>query len=101
MRRDKGIERFVLVRQLQFGRGWPGGEGGYTSGNVPGRVLDRIKGEILRHMPELEDHPNLDELVRSLPRRLARSETFDFDASMDADRVWGRGMFTEQEEARQ
>lgn len=34
--------------------------------------IDPIKGEILLHMPELEDHPNLDNLVRSIPKRIAR-----------------------------
>jgi hypothetical protein len=86
-------ERYLIDRQIRLGRGWPNDSSGPSGGNVSGRVLDRIKGEILLHMPELEDHPNLDNLVRSIPKRLARPEPFDHDASMDADKRWQRGMF--------
>jgi hypothetical protein len=91
------LERHLISRDIKLGRGWPTESSGSTSGNVSGRVLDQIKGEILLHMPELEDHPNLDNLVRSIPKRLARPEPFDFDASMDADKRWQRGMFTPKE----
>jgi len=92
-------ERFLLTRQLKTSS-----RNGYEDnvtygGNVPGRVLDLIKGEILLHFPELwEDEPDqILALTDAICKRLARGEDFDFDKSLEADKRWKRGMYTEKE----
>lgn len=90
-------ERFVIERQINpRGRRSFYSNMTFTTGNVPGRVLDIIKSEILLHMPSLFEHYNeatIDETVDQITKRLARAEDFDFDASMEADQRWQRGMF--------
>lgn len=92
-------ERFVIERQVAFKSPMSYmANMTFTSGNVPGRVLDIIKGEILMHMPDLEDRPELDETVDNIVRRLARGEDCDFDAGMKADKKWNRGVFAPKKE---
>jgi len=92
-------ERFLLMRQLKTSS-----RNGYednvlfTSGDVPGRVLDLILAEISLHFPSLviEEPRQATNLVESICKRLARGEDFNFDKSLEADKRWKRGMYAEK-----
>lgn len=87
-------ERFTITRQLDMGKGWNDNTSFGAGRSVAGRVLDLVKNELLLHHPELgEDPPHLDDLVRNIVERLYRPEEFDFDAAMEADEYWQRGMY--------
>lgn len=91
-------ERFVITRQLDMGGSKFVDNVTFMNGDVPGRVLDLIRAEITLHMPFLDSDKygtHLDEVVKSICKRLARSEEFDFDKSTDANKRWKTGMYKE------
>ena len=94
-------ERFVFIRQIRSDRGgifhnlfnnnWQ-----YEDHCVPGRVLDRIRNELLLHYPDLEQRHNLDDVVLSIVRRLARPEAFDANEADKANRRWRVGRWRKE-----
>lgn len=90
---DEIRERFVILRQLDMGKGrWSDSTTYASESGVAGRVLDIVKNELLLHLPDL-DQDQVDEIVHNVVGRLYRPEVFDFDASMEADEYWQRGMY--------
>jgi len=86
-------ERFVIVRQLDMdGRRWLNNSTFSAGKSVPGRVLDRVKNELLLHLPDL-DHDQVDEITKCVVNRVYRPEVFDFDGAGAADEHWQRGMY--------
>jgi hypothetical protein len=89
---DEIKERFVILRQLDMGKGFDNSTIYGAGGSVSGRVLDIVKNELLLHLPDL-DQDQVDEIVNNVVGRLYRPEVFDFDKAQEADEYWKRGMF--------
>jgi hypothetical protein len=86
-------ERWVILREIKMNNRGFRENMTFTNGEVPGRVLDIAKAEILKNFPDLAGVFGLDEAVKSIFKKLAEPVNFDHDMSMSADRRWRRGLF--------